>query len=119
MRQMALAHGGLNRKLSLQAGGGMSALTRLLDRTRGCCPELSSKAVRHHAACQWSWSGRRVSRRQNTLDFREALIAAKMLDRLFERRDKAISDAGYLRMSGQILDATLVAAPKHIPWAGG
>jgi len=50
----------------------------------------------------------------NTLwDFREALIAAKMLDRLFERLDRAISDAGYLPMSGQILDATLVAAPRQ------
>jgi transposase, IS5 family len=50
----------------------------------------------------------------NTLwDFREALIEARMLDRLFERLDKAISDAGYLPMSGQIVDATLVAAPKQ------
>lgn len=50
----------------------------------------------------------------NTLwDFREALIKAKALDRLFARLDRAISDAGYLPMSGQILDATLVAAPKQ------
>ena len=50
----------------------------------------------------------------NTLwDFREALIAARALDRLFERLDRAISDAGYLPMSGQIVDATLVAAPKQ------
>jgi len=50
----------------------------------------------------------------NTLwDFREALIEASMLDRLFERLDEAISDAGYLPMSGQIVDATLVAAPKQ------
>ena len=50
----------------------------------------------------------------NTLwDFREALIEARIFDRLFERLDKAISDAGYLPMSGQIVDATLVAAPKQ------
>lgn len=50
----------------------------------------------------------------NTLwDFREALIKAGALDRLFERLDKAIGDAGYLPMSGQIVDATLVAAPKQ------
>lgn len=50
----------------------------------------------------------------NTLwDFREALIKAGALDPLFERLDKAIGDAGYLPMSGQIVDATLVAAPKQ------
>mgnify|MGYP000055943623 CR=1 FL=1 len=50
----------------------------------------------------------------NTLwDFREALIAGKALDRLFERLDQAIQAAGYLPMGGQIIDATLVAAPKQ------
>ena len=40
----------------------------------------------------------------NTLwDFREALIAAGALERLFARLDRAISDAGYLPMSGQII----------------
>lgn len=50
----------------------------------------------------------------NTLwDFREALIRAAALDRLFERLDQAIKDAGYLPMSGQIVDASLVAAPRQ------
>lgn len=50
----------------------------------------------------------------NTLwDFREALIAAKVLDRLFERLERAINAAGYLPMGGQIIDASLVAAPKQ------
>jgi transposase, IS5 family len=50
----------------------------------------------------------------NTLwDFREALIAAKVLDKAFERLDRAITEAGYLPMGGQIIDATLVAAPKQ------
>lgn len=50
----------------------------------------------------------------NTLwDFREALIKAKALDRLFQGLDRAISDAGYLPMGGQIIDATLVAAPRQ------
>jgi len=50
----------------------------------------------------------------NTLwDFREALIKAKALDRLFGNLDQAISDAGYRAMGGQIIDATLVAAPKQ------
>ena len=50
----------------------------------------------------------------NTLwDFREAQIAADALDALFARLDRAIGDAGYLPMSGQIMDATLVAAPRQ------
>jgi IS5 family transposase len=50
----------------------------------------------------------------NTLwDFREALIRAGALDRLFARLDLAIKAAGYLAMSGQIIDATLVAAPRQ------
>lgn len=50
----------------------------------------------------------------NTLwDFREALIAADALDALFTRLDRAITEAGYLPMSGQIIDATLVAAPRQ------
>jgi transposase, IS5 family len=50
----------------------------------------------------------------NTLwDFREALIAAKALDALFARLDRAITEAGYLPMAGQIVDATLVAAPRQ------
>lgn len=50
----------------------------------------------------------------NTLwDFREALIAAGALEALFAQLDRAITQAGYLAMSGQILDATLVAAPRQ------
>jgi IS5 family transposase len=51
---------------------------------------------------------------ENTLwDFREALIAAKALEKLFARLNEAISAAGFLPMGGQIVDATLVAAPKQ------
>ena len=50
----------------------------------------------------------------NTLwDFREALIKANAFDALFERLNRAITDAGYISMSGQIMDATLVAAPRQ------
>ncbi|GMG82565.1 IS5 family transposase [Paralimibaculum aggregatum] len=50
----------------------------------------------------------------NTLwDFREALIGAGALDALFSRLDRAITEAGYLPMAGQILDPTLVAAPRQ------
>ena len=50
----------------------------------------------------------------NTLwDFREALVAAGALDALFARLDRAITEAGYLPMSGQIVDATLVVSPRQ------
>ena len=50
----------------------------------------------------------------NTLwDFREALIAAGVLAALFDRLDRAITAAGDLPMAGQIVDATLVAAPRQ------
>jgi hypothetical protein len=50
----------------------------------------------------------------NTLwDFREALITTGTLERLFIRLDEAITAAGYLPMAGQIVDATLVSAPRR------
>jgi hypothetical protein len=36
------------------------------------------------------------------------------LDGLFQRLDQAISEAGFLVMGGQIIDATLVAAPNQL-----
>ena len=45
--------------------------------------------------------------------FRERLAQAGAIERLFDRLDATLRNAGYLPMSGQILDATLVAAPKQ------
>ena len=45
--------------------------------------------------------------------FRERLTQAGVIDVLFNRFDATLRNAGYLPMSGQILDATLVAAPKQ------
>ena len=50
--------------------------------------------------------------------FRQHLGAAKIngtsaLDRLFERFDRMIKEQGYLAMGGQIVDASIVAAPKQ------
>ena len=45
--------------------------------------------------------------------FRERLTQAGAIERLFNRFDATLRDAGYLTMSGQILDATLVTAPKQ------
>lgn len=45
--------------------------------------------------------------------FREHLTQAKAIDNLFARFDKHLTRAGYLAMGGQIVDATIVAAPKQ------
>ena len=45
--------------------------------------------------------------------FREALTKTGAIERLFERFDHALREAGYLAMSGQLLDATIVSAPKQ------
>jgi len=45
--------------------------------------------------------------------FREKLTEAAALDRLFADFDRQLKERGYLAMGGQIVDATLVAAPKQ------
>lgn len=45
--------------------------------------------------------------------FRERLVHAKAIDKLFARFDAALTDRGYLAMGGQIIDATVVPAPKQ------
>lgn len=45
--------------------------------------------------------------------FREHLTQARAMENLFARFDHHLSKAGYLAMGGQIVDATVVAAPKQ------
>ncbi|GAC1476696.1 MAG: IS5 family transposase [Bradyrhizobium sp.] len=45
--------------------------------------------------------------------FRETLKRAGAIDALFGRFDAALQAAGYLAMGGQIVDATIIAAPKQ------
>jgi len=45
--------------------------------------------------------------------FRERLVKAKAIDKLFARFNAALTDRGYLAMGGQIIDATVVPAPKQ------
>ena len=45
--------------------------------------------------------------------FREHLTQARAVENLFARFDKHLSKAGYLAMGGQIVDATIVSAPKQ------
>jgi IS5 family transposase len=45
--------------------------------------------------------------------FREALKRAGAVEKLFQRFGAALKAAGYLAMSGQIVDATIIAAPKQ------
>jgi IS5 family transposase len=44
--------------------------------------------------------------------FRERLVKAGAIEALFKRFDAMIGEAGYIAMSGQLIDATVVAAPK-------
>ena len=45
--------------------------------------------------------------------FREKLTKADAIKTLFERFDTALRQAGYIAMGGQIVDASLIAAPKQ------
>lgn len=45
--------------------------------------------------------------------FREALVRADAIDTLFARFDAHLKDLGYLSMGGQILDASIIAAPRQ------
>jgi hypothetical protein len=45
--------------------------------------------------------------------FRERLTRAGAIEALFVRFDRAIREAGYIPMSGQIVDASLVSAPRQ------
>ena len=45
--------------------------------------------------------------------FREALVEAGAVERLFARFDAHLKGAGYLAMGGQIIDASIVAAPRQ------
>jgi transposase, IS5 family len=51
---------------------------------------------------------------ENTIRlFRERLTAAGAIRSLFEEFDRQLRRAGYLAMGGQIIDASLVAAPRQ------
>jgi IS5 family transposase len=45
--------------------------------------------------------------------FREALVEAGLIDKLFERFSEHLQMKGYLARGGQIIDATIVSAPKQ------
>ena len=45
--------------------------------------------------------------------FREALVAAGLIDTLFDRFSQHLQAKGYIARGGQIVDATIVSAPKQ------
>jgi transposase, IS5 family len=45
--------------------------------------------------------------------FREALVAAGAIEALFARFDAALKDRGYFALGGQVIDASIVEAPKQ------
>jgi transposase, IS5 family len=57
--------------------------------------------------------GDRVPDAKTIWAFRERLTRAGAIERLFARFDRAIREAGYIPMSGQIVDASLISAPKQ------
>lgn len=58
-------------------------------------------------------AGDRVPDAKTIWLFREHLVQAGAVENLFVRFDRHLSKAGYLAMGGQIVDATVVAAPKQ------
>ncbi len=57
--------------------------------------------------------GDRVPDETTIWRFREALVEAGAVERLFARFDGHLREAGYLAMGGQIVDASIVAAPRQ------
>lgn len=57
--------------------------------------------------------GDRVPDETTIWRFREALTEAGAIERLFARFDAHLKAAGYLAMGGQIIDASIVAAPRQ------
>jgi len=57
--------------------------------------------------------GDRVPEGTTIWRFREAPVEAGAVERLFARFDASLEDAGYLAMGGQIVDASIVAAPRQ------
>jgi IS5 family transposase len=45
--------------------------------------------------------------------FREQIVRAGAMEKLFARFDEALHGAGYLAMGGQIIDATVIQAPRQ------
>lgn len=57
--------------------------------------------------------GDRVPDRTTVWLFREALVAAGAIDALFARFDAELKRQGYFALGGQIIDATIVEAPRQ------
>lgn len=57
--------------------------------------------------------GDRVPDETTIWRFREALVQANAIDNLFALFDAHLKEAGYLAMGGQIVDASIVAAPRQ------
>ena len=57
--------------------------------------------------------GDKVPYAKTIWSIREHLTQARAVDKLFARFDKHLTKAGYLAMGGQIVDASIVAAPTQ------
>ena len=57
--------------------------------------------------------GDRVPDETTIWRFREALVQARAVDEFFARFDAHLKNAGHLAMGRQIIDASIVAAPRQ------
>ena len=69
--------------------------------------------IRHHLRFLGLGLGDAVPDANTIWTFREALSRAGAIKRLFELFDQALRRAGDLAMSGQLVDATIISAPKQ------
>ena len=57
--------------------------------------------------------GERVPDAKTIWLFREQLVRAEAMETLFAQFDEVLADAGYLAMGGQLVDASVIAAPRQ------
>ena len=93
----------------------------VLQSRHGLSLEATEKAVRDRL----SWMrfcglglGDKVPGANTLWDFREALIEAGELDALFTELERMANAAGFISRSGQIVDSSLVVAPRQRAGAG-
>jgi hypothetical protein len=74
----------------------------------------SSSSTTGGLSCgSWDWGLPTASDARTIWLFREKLTQAGAIKTLFERFDATLRQAGYIAMAGQIVDASLIAAPRQ------
>jgi transposase, IS5 family len=89
--------------------------TEYLINDRACAPPCPRHGVLRTSFMRFLGLGLtdRVPDAKTIWLFRERLTKAGAISTLFARFDAMLGEAGYIPMSGQIVDASLVAAPRQ------